>query len=55
MDIIEVTSLKITSYGATGEDWTPDLVLTKDALYHWATAAKFSAMSVYINFTLKQV
>ena len=25
--------------GAAGEDWTPDLTLTKGALYHWATAA----------------
>ena len=25
--------------GAAGENRTPDLVITNDALYHWATAA----------------
>ena len=48
MMILTVTYLFIKIYcflwelsGAAGEDWTPDLTLTKGALYHWATAAAF--------------
>ena len=29
----------IMETGAARENWTPDLIITNDALYHWATAA----------------
>ena len=36
--------------GATRENWTPGLVITNDALYHWATAAYYKALSEKIRY-----
>ena len=41
-------------YGAAGEDWTPDLTLTKGALYHWATAAYLYRGDLDLNTTLSK-
>ena len=61
MMILTVTYLFIKIYwslwelsGAAGEDWTPDLTLTKGALYHWATAAYLSRRGLDLNMTLSK-
>ena len=61
MMILSVAYLSIKIYfiswefcGAAGEDWTPDLTLTKGALYHWATAAYLSRRGLDLNMTLSK-
>ena len=61
MIILIVTYLFIKIYcflwelsGAAGEDWTPDLTLTKGALYHWATAAYLYRRDLDLNMTLSK-
>ena len=45
--------------GAARENWTPDLIITNDALYHWATAAfqwlSFSLVEIYHLYVTKSI
>ncbi len=37
---------------ARDEDWTRDLILTKDVLYHWATRAGYFIKVILARFAI---